>query len=92
MTTTDAQIDDPTGEFSDLAADVQQHLLTIFGTAEMMLPDERAETAQVLLGAVDLLERLNTLRLGRLILNEVGSLLVAADREERAADERNGLR
>lgn len=89
--TTDTQIDDPVAEFASLPLDVQQSLLTITAATELMLPDEREQAAHVLLGSVALLEQLDTLRITRLIFNEVGSLLVAADREERATDERNGI-
>lgn len=89
--TADAQITDTAGEFASLPADVQQSLLTITAASELMLPDERRDAALVLFGVVDMLEKLDTLRITRLVLNEVSSLLVAADREERAADARNGL-
>ncbi|NYI78738.1 hypothetical protein [Nocardioides panzhihuensis] len=89
--TTDAQIDDPIAEFAELPPDVQQSLLTITAATELMLPDERSEAAHMLLGAVAMLEQVDVGRITRLVLNEVGSLLVAADREERAADARAGL-
>lgn len=91
MTTNTTDIDDPLAEFATIPPDAQQELLMLYAACELMLPEERRACAATQAGVAETLEALGIFPLHHRVSIAVIHLLTTATRDERAADERNGL-